>query len=470
MYNFSVATNAFSTAYTISLPSDFTIKVNDVLLNENDVVSMENDICAYYFTGFVSEPVLKITDSFGNRVNEGSLSLLSDASPAAQIYSFTPVYERFDFAVPTTFTVTIHNGDFSNTLLGNLAVYSMYTAEPVTSDFLAAHVEATDVLDNPLTFSESEGRLLPVYTEYTITAADCYRVFADETLLDPASATLSEFTTAQYSDTPLALATYNIALAKEATFCVSDEQGTLLDLEISGTTIHAPLYDYTITIPGNFELLINGKVPECTPAYADNSDYQYVTEYAELPQLLTYRFEKLAKTPTFTVTDNLGNPVHHLLTNGGELSITEQATLDELPETLRNQVDPLEIAKTWSLYLTDDLEGTLNGYYNMRSYLIQDSYYDTVAYQWATDVDITYISNHSLRDPAFTEESVKNIVLYGDNCFSCDIYFVKHIVLTKTGKFRDDIFNHRIYFVYIDDTDDNTDNPHWAICDMLEIQ
>ena len=42
--------------------------------------------------------------------------------------------------------------------------------------------------------------------------------------------------------------------------------------------------------------------------------------------------------------------------------------------------------------------------------------------------------------------------------------------LTRTGKAQDDIFHRRMYFIYLDDTDDGKENLHWVIADMQEIQ
>ena len=230
------------------------------------------------------------------------------------------------------------------------------------------------------------------------------------------------------------------------------------------------MYECTITIPDTFTLQINRHSPDIEPLTKNNSDYQYLAEYIEVPQLLEYHFEGLTKAPTFTVQDNLLQTTHYILANGGKLTIIEQNGENTLPDWLSAQVDPLAIAKKWSLFMTDDLEGSLNGYYNMRNYLIRGSYYDTVAYQWATNVDITFISDHVLRNPAFSKESVSNVVIYSRECFSCDIYFEKHMKLTRTGKAQDDIFHRRMYFIYLDDTDDGKENPHWVIADMQEIQ
>ena len=468
--SFTPVTDLFCTAYTLSVPTDFIVSFNGILLTDADIVSEENGICAYYADGFLAEPVIEVTDAFGNKAETGIATLFSADGTNAKIYSVPVTYERFDLTLPADFQVALSSGTMAYSLNENYNTFSIYSAKPVDLAFLSQNVNASDSIGNPLTFREADGRLLPVYSEYTIIAADCYRVYADDVLLNPETAELTALTTPQYTEEALALATYSIGLAKDAEFRILDAQDTPVDFNVSAYKIEVPLFDCTVTIPTNYELLINGKQPETEPQVKDNPDYQYIAEYTEVPQLLEYHFEGLAKAPTFNITDNLDNLINHCLTKGGELILTEQKGLDALPDVLTAQLDPLDIAKKWSLFMTNDLEGSLNGYYNMRNYLVRDSYYDTVAYQWATNIDITFISDHYFRDPAFSKESVTNVVLYSDTCFSCDIYFEKHMTLTRTGKLQDDIFHRRMYFTYLDDTNDGKENPHWVIADMQEIQ
>ncbi len=464
------AASTLASSYTLSIPTGFSVSVDGIALTEDDIISEESGICTYYAEGFVDEPVFSVTDTMGNIAATGEAVLLSTGEASAKIYSVPVTYERFDLTVPSDFTVTLTGEPIISTSSEAYNTYSIYTAKPVDLAFLTQNVRATDSIGTPLTFRETDGRLLPVYNEYTIIAADCYRVYANDVLLDLESAERTALTAPQYLDEEVALATYHIGLTKDADFRVLDAQDTPIAFEATTNKIDVPLFDCTVTIPINYELQINGKETETEPRIIDNPDYQYVAEYIEVPKLLEYRFEGLAKAPTFTITDNLLQPMNYLLAQGGELTLTEQKGEDTLPDWLSNQIDPLAIAKKWSLFMTDDLEGSLNGYYNMRDYLIRGSYYDTVAYQWATNIDITFISDHYFRDPAFSKESVTNIVLYGDNCFSCDIYFEKHMTLTRTGKHQDDIFHRRMYFINLDDTDDGKDNPHWVIADMQEIQ
>lgn len=472
--SFSPYVETLGTAYTLSVPADFTVKANGVLLTADDVVSEESGICAYFAEGFTDEPVFEVTDTFGNKAKTGSATLLSSADSDSKIYSVPVDFERFDFTLPADFIVTLLSGAVNAVVQDTDTTnytYTIYTANPVDLAFLSQVIAASDSVGNPLTFREADGRLLPVYSEYTVTAADCYRVFADDVLLNPDTAERIALTSEQFSDEEFSLATYKLTLAKDVNFRVLDEQDTPIDFVREGNKIEVPLLDCVITLPANFGLQINGNpLVGGTYTYKNNPDYQYIAEYMDPPFLCEYRIEGLAKAPTLNVTDNLGNTVNYLMTKGGELTITRLSGLEELPEELSAQVDPLDIAKKWSLFMTDDLDGSLNGYYNMRDYLVRGSYYDTVAYQWATNIDITFISDHVFRDPAFSKESVSNVVIFADNCFSCDIYFEKHMTLTRTGKAQDDTFHRQMFFVYIDDTDDNKENPHWVIADMQEIQ
>jgi hypothetical protein len=104
----------------------------------------------------------------------------------------------------------------------------------------------------------------------------------------------------------------------------------------------------------------------------------------------------------------------------------------------------------------------------LQSYLIADSNQYTIAHEYAIGVDITFVSKHTLANPAFTENSVTNFKWIAENCFSADVHFVKHMIL-RTGAKVDDTTNNRIYFVKYDDTEDGIHNPTWKIVSMREI-
>ena len=104
----------------------------------------------------------------------------------------------------------------------------------------------------------------------------------------------------------------------------------------------------------------------------------------------------------------------------------------------------------------------------IKKYFIKGSYQYNVALQYATGVDITFTSSHVLANPAFTENSVTNFKWISENCFSVDVYFVKHMLLRSGSQKVDDTTNDRFYFVKYDDTEDGIDNPTWKIVSMRE--
>ena len=123
----------------------------------------------------------------------------------------------------------------------------------------------------------------------------------------------------------------------------------------------------------------------------------------------------------------------------------------------------LEVAQNWSLFLTQDAS-----FSRIRDYLIPDSYQYEVARKYATGLEMTFTSRHTLENPAFTGNSVTNFTWITDDCFSVDISFVKHMRLWY-GTAVDDAMNDRFYFVRYDDTADGVENPAWKLVSMKEI-
>ena len=112
--------------------------------------------------------------------------------------------------------------------------------------------------------------------------------------------------------------------------------------------------------------------------------------------------------------------------------------------------------------MTNDIGGGDNGFSTMAQYLIPDSEYYTYARQWAFGPDIKFTSLHTLN--GFSNESVTNFTSYGDDCFSCNVYFEKGMSLYSEDRFvgyRTDVFNSIVYFVRIDD-------KSWRIAVMQE--
>ena len=140
-------------------------------------------------------------------------------------------------------------------------------------------------------------------------------------------------------------------------------------------------------------------------------------------------------------------------------TIEDEATAKQM---IKGEVDPLQIATDWSLYLSNDLSGRLNGFYNINKYLIENSYMWNYAYKWATNVDITFISKHTFDNPPFTNQKVSNFKIYNENAFSCEVYLEKNMIINKrTDNKLQDVMNERMYFAYY--------NGEWKLVNMQSV-
>ena len=254
---------------------------------------------------------------------------------------------------------------------------------------------------------------------------------------------------------------YEIALADKPEVAISDYYGNTIHYEGED---QLPLTSCTITANEQYTVQVNGApVPEEAVTRSPNPDYQQFADYVEgLPQLCIYSVAVLEEGAQVTVTDGQGEPVA-LAEGTTAYDFSTPAGLDEVPEEVSREIDVLEVAQNWSLFLTQDAS-----FSQIRDYLIPDSYQYEVARKYATGVDITFTSRHTLENPAFTGNSVTNFTWITDDCFSVDISFVKHMRLWY-GTAVDDAMNDRFYFVRYDDTADGVENPAWKLVSMKEI-
>lgn len=228
---------------------------------------------------------------------------------------------------------------------------------------------------------------------------------------------------------------------------------------------------YTINVPSNYTVTVNGITLTDAHKTGDsttNPEFVNVNEYFEMPAIVEYKVDKLINQAEIKVLDENGAEVsYNLEGENGKYAINLGLPVaqDEVPEEYYD--DALEMAKAWEDFLTADLDGANYGLETIRQYLIKDSYYWDMATDYAYGVDITFISDHTLLDPAYSNVKLSDFVSYGEDCYSCHIYFEKNMKLTRTGETRVDIIDSKFYFVNYDDTDDGVDNPHWAIVDMI---
>ncbi len=243
---------------------------------------------------------------------------------------------------------------------------------------------------------------------------------------------------------------------------ISDCFGNVVEYE-GGSEL--PLTMASIVADSRYDIKVEGQaVPQGVFEVSENRDFDALKDYVEeLPKIHTYGIAILVENAAIEVLDQNGEAV--ILAEGeSEHDLLEQMKGEEnVPEEIADEVDLLQIAHDWSLFMSNDMR-----FAEISKYMIKDSYQYEVARKYATGVDITFTSAHGLATPPFTEDLVTNFQWITEDCFSVDISFVKHMIL-RSGAKVDDPMNDRFYFVKYDDTDDKKDNPQWKMVSMKEI-
>lgn len=239
-------------------------------------------------------------------------------------------------------------------------------------------------------------------------------------------------------------------------------------------TIASGLYTCEILVPSDYSVYVNDKevLKDNIVQKVQNEGLEQISKYVEIPYIVKYEIADLLKKPDVKILDKDGKEIQYKQegnTISKELDFITAENQEQAQEKLAGEIDVLKIAKDWSLYLTDDLDGRLHGYYNISQYLIDGSNIKQFAHKWATGVDITFVSNHTLLNPTFTNEKVSNFEIYNENAFSCEVYLQKNLKLVSGGKIIEDKMNERMYFAYYDETNDGKDNPTWKLVNMQSV-
>lgn len=231
------------------------------------------------------------------------------------------------------------------------------------------------------------------------------------------------------------------------------------------TYLDEGLYSYNITTPSNYKVSINGNqlTQNDISTQSNAGGLEEFNKYASIPSTITYKINKLALKPEIKIYDAYNNEISYT-ENGNTITALENYystnDINDAMSHLTTSFNVLAFAEKWSLFLTDDLAGGTNGFETLKPNLIRNSYMWKMAYAWATSVDITFTSSHTLKNPAFTNESVTNFIIYNENAFSCDVYLEKNMNVARIGS-QTDIMHEKLYFVYLDGS--------WKLVNMQAI-
>lgn len=213
------------------------------------------------------------------------------------------------------------------------------------------------------------------------------------------------------------------------------------------------IYNIDVYVNSNYDLYINDiKVSDDDLLSKEEiKEYSEVYDKVDLPYENHYKITNLTKKPKIKVM-NGNDEVKVTNEKSTYYGVTYFKTDDKDAafEKLTNKdYDPLTFAKNWSLFLTADLPGERYGLYTLTPNLVEGTALYKRAYSWATNVDITFTSMHTLDKDTFTNVKMNGFTVYNENAFSVDIYLEKNMTLVN-GEKRVDTLNDTFYYAYID--------------------
>lgn len=213
------------------------------------------------------------------------------------------------------------------------------------------------------------------------------------------------------------------------------------------------IYNIDVYVNSNYDLYINDiKVnDEDLVSKEEIKEYSEVYDKVDLPYENHYKITNLTKKPKIKVMsgDDEIKVTNEKSTYYGVSYFKTDDKGAAFAKLTNKDYDPLTFAKNWSLFLTADLPGERYGLYTLTPNLVEGTALYKRAYSWATNVDITFTSMHTLDKEIFTNVKMNGFTVYNENAFSVDIYLEKNMTLVN-GEKRVDTLNDTFYYAYID--------------------
>lgn len=365
-----------------------------------------------------------------------------------RIHSVRPILEEHEYtiSVPTDFTVKVNGTELTDkdgTASGDTGF-----DYKISGIYLKPTFHIADTAGNVAKYSFKGSRVIPELYNYSLTLPASLSVELNGTPHDGEKLTDGRVK-------------HDIRLLTKPIVKISDKFGNIVNYE-GGNDL--PLTYMNVTLTDKHSITVGGaSVPASAVKDVQNPDYEAIKPYvSDLPALKEYDIAVLKNGMDIVIKDGNGQIVE-FDKNLKKLDLTKPVGLDSVPSEIAAEVDVLQIAKNWSLFTSQDLS-----FYTMATSLIPSSYQYEVATKYANGIDITFTSIHTLLDPPFTEESVKNFVWITDDCFSVDISFVKHMLLSD-GQLVDVPMNDTFYFVKYDDPYNDYDSLTWKFASMKVV-
>ena len=400
-------------------------------------------------------------------VELASIALKSDGVPHQkliifvyydwEVESITPIVKKqsYDVEIPADFTVSLNGIP-----LGTDELVVPEEGEKTDESLKKYHIDGL-YLQPEFKIVTPEGEP----TDYNIIKNKVTPVIFDYTLVIPSSLSVTvNGAESEGVDAGDGMIRHAIREITEPDVIISDLYGNSLKYE-GGNKL--PLTYRKITVPDGYKISIDGQeVPSSSSVRIDDEELAEVRKYANVPEAQLYTVAVLKDDAAVSVSDNNGTPVDiSAYASSGDIDLCGTLSgSDTVPEEISSQINTLEVAEMWSKFMSADLYGGGYGFYTMVEYLIEGSKLYDDALKWANGVDITFTSVHTLGEPPFTDEKVSNFIRLSDDCFRCDIHFVKHMIIDRLGP-HDEENNLRFWFV----KQEGFAGTAWKVAYMKEI-
>ncbi|MBR0482425.1 MAG: hypothetical protein IJJ48_08145 [Firmicutes bacterium] len=207
---------------------------------------------------------------------------------------------------------------------------------------------------------------------------------------------------------------------------------------------------FSVVLPKDFTLQFNGADVDISGASESPiEDFSYISDYDQVPTGAKMDFT-LHYDPIIKVMNNVGEEVKLNLDITPEGNIYYAAAdygTDSAQEAEVKKVgDFLSMYKLWARFMTDDVGGYYHGYYEVKEgcKIMPGSKLEDQAWQWATSIDITFVSDHWSIE--FENENVDNYILYNDDFCSADVRFDEIVNVSGVGPTTVK-YNNRMFFI-----------------------
>lgn len=179
--------------------------------------------------------------------------------------------------------------------------------------------------------------------------------------------------------------------------------------------------------------------------------YEEVSTLANVPKINHYRVTNLTHKPTVTVNGPENEKrVVNIKDNTYTVEDTKINTLEEAKAKFKADINPLEFARNYTLFMANDLAGGYRGFNTLKPNLIKDTELYTSLFKWGSGIDITFMSGHTFDTEKFTNESLSNFVFYNDESFSVEVNTQLNFILDNVAREHKNIPHHAIYYYIIE--------------------